>query len=166
MVANRDILPIHTRALTMLSSLSISILILSVFSLGLVQRQAQSSKIRILPATLNVPNPTASTLLSENTSPSTSLSALPTSSFNVSSNVTDVLDTTQADLMCNRELGRGLTVQSCVQARSELKSWLDGRPRYYITIGQPGYGVWDINDRIRFLSCESTQKLRGFVSLI
>ena len=161
MVANRGIVPIYTSALTMLSLLSISILILSVTSSGLVQRQAQFSKIRTLPATLNVPSLTASTFLPENTLPSASLSALPTSPFNVSSNVTDVLDTIEAGPTCNRELGRGLTIQSCVQARSELKTWLDGRPRYYITIGQPGYGVWDINDRITFLSCEFTQKLRG-----
>ena len=156
MVANRGILPLHTIALTMLPFLGISILIFSVASSGLVQRQAQISNFRILPATSNVPNPTVSTLLPENTPPSASLSVLPTSPFNVSSNVTNVLNTTEAELFCDRELGQGLTVQSCIRARSELQSWLDGRPRYYITIGQPGYGVWDINDRITFLSCEFT----------
>ena len=142
--------------------LGICIIIFSVASSGLVQRQAQISNIRILPASFNLPSSTASTLLSENTLPSASLSVLPTSPFNVSSKASNVLNTTEADLTCEHELGQGLTVESCVQAQSQLRGWLNGVLRYYITIGQPGYGVWDINDRITFLSCEFTQKLRGF----
>ena len=162
MVSNRGYSPLPTRALTMFPFLGISIIIFSGASSSLVQRQAQISNTRILPATFNLPNPTASTLLPENTPPSASLSVLPTLPFNVSSNVTNVLNTTEAELLCDRDLGQGLTVQSCIRARSELQTWLARRPRYYITIGQPGYGVWDINDRITFLSCEFTQKLRVF----
>lgn len=146
----------------MFQFLVICIFLSSGASSSLVQRQSQNSAIRVRPATFNLPNPTASTLLPENTLPSASLSVLPTSPFNVSSNNTNVLNTTDAELRCNRELGQGLTVQSCIQAQSELKTWLYAQPRFYITIGQPGYGVWDINDRIKFLSCEFTQKLCGF----
>ncbi|KAK0509819.1 hypothetical protein JMJ35_008213 [Cladonia borealis] len=134
--------------------LGISIIAFSVASSGLVQRGAQISNIRIFPVSFNQPSPAASTLLPENTPPSASLSALPTSSFNVSSKNINVLNTTEADLRCDREGGQGLTVESCVQAQSQLKTWLNGKPRYYITIGQPGYGVWDVNDRITFLSSD------------
>ncbi len=142
--------------------LGIAIIAFSVASSGLVQRGAQISNIRILPASFNQPSPTASTLLPEDTPPSASLSALPTSSFNVSSKNINDLNTTEAALRCDRPLGQGLTVESCVQAGSQLNTWLDGIPRNYITIGQPGYGVWDVNDRITFLSCEFIQKSCGF----
>ena len=142
--------------------LGISIVAFSVASSGLVQRGAQISNIRILPASFNQPSPTASTLLPANTPPSASLSALPTSSFNGSSKNINVLNITEAELRCDRDRGQGLIVESCVQAQSQLNSWLNGIPRDYITIGQPGYGVWDVNDRITFLSCESIQKSCGF----
>lgn len=162
MASNRGYSPFHTRALTMFPFLGISIIFLSVTSLSLVQRQAQISNIRILPATFKLPNPTASTVLPENTLPPASLSILPTSPFNVSSNVTNVLNTTEAYLSCSYALGQGLTIDSCYQAHSELRTWLDGLTRSYITIGEPTYGVWDVDDRITFLSCECTQKLCGF----
>ena len=162
MASNRGYSPFHTRALTMFPFLSISIIFFSVTSSSLVQRQAQISNIRIHPATFKLPNPTASTVLPENTLPPASLSILPTSPFNVSSNVTNVLNTTEAHLECSYALGQGLTIDSCIQAQSELRTWLDGLTRSYITIGQPNYGVWDVIDRIKFLSCEWTQKLCGF----
>ena len=161
MVSNRRYSSLHTRALTMFPLLGICVIIFSVASSSLLQREARISNIRLLPASFNLPSPTASTLLPANTLPSTSLSVLPTSPFNASSNVINSLNTNGPILRCDRELGRGLTVASCVEAQSQLKTWLYGVSRSYITIGQPSYGVWDINEGIRFLSCEFTQKHCG-----
>ena len=156
------IFSLHTRALTMFPFLGIYIITTSVVSSALVQREAQTSNIRILPASFILPSPTASTLLAENTQPSISLPVFPTPPFNVSSNVVNLPNISAPALTCDHELGQGLNVPSCVQAYAQLKTWLTGRPRYYVTIGQPGYGVWDINSRIRFLSGEFIRNSYGF----
>lgn len=138
--------------LTMFPFLGICTTIFSVAFSILVQREAQVSDIRLFPASFNLPSRTSSTGLPVNT-----LFAESTSPFNVSSKDSNPLNATE--LVCNADFGHGLTFKSCAQARFQLISWVNGFPRQNLSIGQQGHGVWDVYDRIKFLSCRMTQKL-------
>ena len=59
-------------------------------------------------------------------------------------------------VVCDPEKGEGLSINSCRQAFSVMTSYLRtlGAARSKVTIGARSEGIWDIPDRVRFLSSE------------
>ena len=105
-----------------------------------------SSQARELTDIYILPSTTALALSPENTY----LSPLPP--FNPSTNATGSLNLTGGTVKCDPHLGQELTIASCQDASAQLGVWLRGLRKSKITIGQQGTGVWDVNDRIKFLS--------------
>ncbi|KAL2055957.1 hypothetical protein ABVK25_003599 [Lepraria finkii] len=135
----------------------------SLAASSLVQRAAQSSNIPEISNEFVIPSNST-----QATSSGTALPSLPSvissgSLSNLSlatSNTSElVLNGTAAGLklpavVCDEEKGEGLTVQSCIQAYNVMTSYLTrlSHTRTKVTIGTRSQGIFDIPDRIRFLS--------------
>ena len=137
----------------------------SLVSSSLEQRAAQSSNIPEVSNAIVIPSNSIPA-----TSPGTALPSLPSvissgSLSNLSlatSNTSELaLNGTTAGLklpvvVCDEDKGEGLTLQGCVQAYNVMTSYLAGlsHTRTKVTIGTRSQGIFDISDRIRFLSRE------------
>lgn len=137
----------------------------SLAASSLVQRAAQSSNIPEISNEFVIPSNST-----QATSSGTALPSLPSvissgSLSNLSlatSNTSElVLNGTAARLklpavVCDEEKGEGLTFQSCIQAYNVMTSYLTrlSHTRTKVTIGTRSQGIFDIPDRIRFLSRE------------